>query len=349
MALKVSTWNIEHASELLDDNPSSNITDRIRRIEETITEIDPDILLIVEGPKGEKAISDFCHVVLNDQWVPVLLKGTNDALGDLDRDYGHDMRGTQWMWFVVKPGILSKCRIQPASVWRSFIGDSTWSVNYWGQIQAEDHDHYRMPQVLIYDMGGGHEMELIGVHLKSKINRESITRDAQGNLTGAYLETALKARVKLATEARNIRNYIDVKFNQLPNPGIIVLGDCNDGPGNDLFEYQYLFFDLIQNLQGEVLLAERYFNHALFDFPGDLRWTAKFRNPIKEIPTSQNPLLLDHILMSQPLCNGSLPLKVNAGNGSVEHQAFERANAGSNSSTRSSDHRPVSCTLNTNH
>lgn len=91
-----------------------------------------------------------------------------------------------------------------------------------------------------------------------------------------------------------------------------------------------------------VLLAERFFNHAL------LRWTAKFRDEIDEIPASQNPLLLDHILMSQPLCNGSLPLIVNTGNGNVEHEAFERGNAGSNSHKRSSDHRPVSCILDQN-
>jgi len=348
MPLKVTTWNIEHSSELLDQNPSPNITDRISRIRETIEEIDPDILLIVEGPKGEQRIIDFCNVALNNQWVPVLLKQQGDAIGDRDDEYGYDGRGTQWMWFVVKPSRLGRCSIQKADVWHSFVGSPKWNVNYWGQIEREDHYHYRMPQVLIYDLGNSQAMELIGVHLKSKINRAAITRDANGNLTGAYLETALKARVKLATEARNIREYINAKFEQLPSPGIMLLGDANDGPGNDYFEFRYLFFDLIQNLQGEVLLAERFFNHALFDFPAHLRWTAKFRDEIAGIPASQNPLLLDHILMSQPLCNSSLPLIVNAGNGSVEHEAFERGNAGSNSQTRSSDHRPVSCILDEN-
>ncbi len=345
MSLKVTTWNIEHASELLTANPSANIQDRITRIKQTIEAMSPDILLIVEGPKGEQGIIDFCNVVLNNEWVPVLLRQAGDAIGDRDDEYGHDGRGTQWMWYVVKPGVLAKCRIQKAEIWHSFVGAPDWSVNYWGQIAAESHDHYRMPQVLVYDLGNSQSMELIGVHLKSKINREAITRDANGNLTGAYLETALKARVKLATEARNIRDYISVKFDQLPAPGIMLMGDANDGPGNDFFERQYLFFDLIQNLQGEVLLAERFFNHALFDYPGHLRWTAKFRDEIAGIPASQNPLLLDHILMSQPLCDGSLPLKVNAGNGKVEHEIFETANAGSNSHTRTSDHRPVSCLL----
>ncbi|WP_161807176.1 hypothetical protein [Desulfatitalea tepidiphila] len=35
------------------------------------------------------------------------------------------------------------------------------------------------------------------------------------------------------------------------------MGDCNDGPGQDHFETRYLFFDLIGNLQGEVLMGPR--------------------------------------------------------------------------------------------
>ena len=345
MPLKISTWNIKHAKDLIKDQPSQNILNRRLRVQATIQDIDADILLLVEGPKGEAAILKFCDIVLHNQWIPVLLKGANDQVGDRDRDYGNHMRGTQWLWFLVKPAIAMRCRLQAPTVWQAFIDADRWNVNYWGKIRPNDHKHYRHPQVLIYELDNGQEIECIGVHLKSKINLKGIKRDAQDNLTGDYLETALKARVKLATEARNIRHYIDAKFNQLEAPGLVLLGDCNDGPGHDFFESQYLFFDLIQNLQGDVLLAEKYFNHALFDYTADLRWTSRFRDPILDIPASRNPLLIDHILMSQPLCNGSFPLKVNSKAGLVEHESFERANAGSNANTRTSDHRPVSLTL----
>ena len=62
------------------------------------------------------------------------------------------------------------------------------------------------------------------------------------NLIGDYLKSALKSRVKLAAEVRNIRRYIDRRFEQNPNPGIVITGDCNDGPGFDYFEKKYLFF-----------------------------------------------------------------------------------------------------------
>ena len=347
MSLKVTCWNIKNVGRLIDDaQPSNTIVDRRRRIRETIEEIDPDILCIVEGPAGEQGITNFCANMLDNQWIPVLMRQPGEALGDRDDDY--QLKGSQWIWFVVKPHLLDRCRIQDPDVWQSFTGSKRWLVNYWGKIKPSRHSHYRHPQVMIMDIGHGAEIEMIGVHLKSKINRKRITRDENNNLDGEYLETALKARVKLATEAHNVRAYINAKFNQLTNPGILVMGDCNDGPGHDFFETQYLFFDLIQNLQGEVLVAERFFNHALFDFSGDLRWTSRFRDPIMNIPASRNPLLLDHILISQPLVSGELPLMVNAGNGLVEHQAFERANAGANSSTITSDHRPVTCVLDDN-
>ena len=186
---------------------------------------------------------------------------------------------------------------------------------------------------------------MIGTHLKSKINLNKLELDANGNVTGAFLIEALKARVNLATEALDVRRYIDAKFDQKRAPGILLMDDGNDDPGRDYFESRYLFFDLIGNLQGDVLRADRYFNHALFDFPTHLRWTARFDDAISGVKAAGNPLVIDHIMMSQALCRGELPLVAHAQAGAVEHEAFERANAGAPASQRSSDHRADSLTL----
>ncbi len=343
MPLKITTWNVEHASKLIDSHPSANVLDRRSRVRQTIEAIDPDIFCMVEGPPGEQKISDFCTQVLDDQWQPILLDGATATLGQRDDDY--ETKGAQWIWFLVRQSLAARARLQAPAAWQAFVDRQSWPVNYWGVEETARHGHYRHPQVMIYDIGGGHELEVIGVHLKSKINRKQIQHDALGNLVGDYVDEALEARIKLATEARDVRAYVNAKFDQLPAPGLLVLGDCNDGPGHDFFERQYLFFDLIGNLQGEILVAERFFNHALFDFAAHLRWTARFRDEVDGIPASQNPLLLDHILISQPLCRGQLPLIANEHAGQVEHEDYERVNAGSNSKTRSSDHRPVTLTL----
>ncbi|MCG7985338.1 MAG: endonuclease/exonuclease/phosphatase family protein [Candidatus Thiodiazotropha lotti] len=343
MAIKITSWNIEHAERLIGPNLSSSDLDRRSRVRETIHGIDPDILCMIEGPKGEQSIKDFAKDVLEDKWVPILLQQPGDSLGSRDKEY--KISGTQWIWFIVRSSLINKCRLQAPSVWQSFTGYKQWKVHYWGQERADNHDHYRHPQVLVVEIGHGHELELIGVHLKSKINKKKILRDNDGNLVGAYVDEAMKARIKLATEAADIRKYIDAKFDQKPKPALIVLGDANDGPGRDLFENQYLFFDLVSNLEGDVMQAEKFFNHSLFDYPAHLRWSARYRDAVLRIPASQNPLLLDHIFMSQPLCHGTLPLVVNEGAGLVEHEVFERVNAGARSSELSSDHRPVSLML----
>lgn len=346
MPLKVTSWNVEHSARLTGNNLNATNAERRDRVRATIEDIDPDILCMIEGPRGEAAVAAFAQDVLGGAWVPILLQGPNDALGDRDRDY--DTSGTQWIWFLVRQSLAGRCQLQAPSVWQSFVGRTRWQVHYWGKLKPKPHDHYRHPQVLIVDIGHGHELEIIGLHMKSKINRETIVRDDDGNIIGEYLDEALEARVKLATEARNVRAYVDARFGQIPDPGILVMGDANDGPGQDYFERRYMFFDLVSNLQGNIMNAERFFNHALFDFPLDLRWTARYRDAVQGIPASRNPLLIDHILMSQPLVSGALPLVVRERAGSVEHQAYERQNAGASESRKSSDHRPISLVLDDN-
>jgi hypothetical protein len=337
--LKITCWNVEHAHRLVT-GPSSVVTEERRtRIRRTLQAIDPDILCLVEGPARVENINRFAEEVLDNAWVPVMLEAESGP------DSMYRIRGTQWIWFLVRPGLRARCRLQPPSVWQAFTGQTRWTVHFWGRLTPETHAHYRHPQVLILDIGAREEIELIGMHLKSKINLNSLELDADENVIGDFLTEALQARVKLATEALDVRRYIEAKFDQKPSPGILLMGDANDGPGQDHFESRYLFFDLVSNLQGDVLRAERFFNHALFDYPEHLRWTARFDDRLTGVKAADNPLLIDHIMMSQALCRGELPLVANAYAGQVEHEAFERANAGAAKNRQTSDHRPVSLHL----
>ena len=335
MELKITSWNVEHSKNLIGTNISTINLDRRERVANTIKEINPDILCMLEAPSGEDDIQAFCNDVLNNEWIPILLD--ND-------DY--QIKGTQWIWFLVRGSLANKCRLQAPSIWQSFVGHKSWPVHYWGQEKERSHSHYRHPQVLIFKASNGQELEIIGQHMKSKINKNPVWEDKdRGVLTDKYINEALKARVKLATEARNIRAYIDARFDQTTSPAILVLGDANDGIGQDYFEKKYMFFDLISNLQGNVMQSERFFNHALFDYPENLRWSAKYDNKVTGKKAKDNPLLIDHIIMSQALVNGSYPLQANAGAGEIEHLAFDRGNSGASAKRRTSDHRPVSITL----
>lgn len=74
MALKITHWNIEHANRLIGNNLSDNNNKRKGLVRQTIERINPDILCMVEGPKGEQTITDFCQEVLDNRWVPKLLQ-----------------------------------------------------------------------------------------------------------------------------------------------------------------------------------------------------------------------------------------------------------------------------------
>ena len=146
--------------------------------------------------------------------------------------------------------------------------------------QRVKHSYHRHPQTLRFNFGGATH-EVIGAHLKSKYAGYSprARRDGeefddyyQLKTVKKYLAKAHAARVKLSSEASNIRAYINQRFSQESDPSIFVVGDLNDGPGKEIMEREFLLHDLISNLQGDVFFARRFLNHALFDQPDALRW-----------------------------------------------------------------------------
>jgi len=174
----------------------------------------------------------------------------------------------------------------------------------------------------------------------------------------ALISATFVESTMLATEAYDIRRYIEQRFLQDPDPRIIVCGDMNDGPGREYFERQYLFFDLVTNIQGDVLLSRRFLNHALFDYDDSLRWSTAFHDKIEEwarekfgenLPTgSINPVrnqLIDHILFTQPLVGQGNTPRIGPNSGIVEHTIHQRINAVLNKTNKTSDHVPVSVTI----
>lgn len=300
-------------------------------VADEIIAIDPDVLCLLEAPSSAADMRSFCANDLGGAW---------SLIEAGDGKYG--IKGAQWIWFLVRSNLAGSAELLPIDTFKDFAGTS-WSVNYWGDFETKTHSHYRQPQTLVLNWLE-ERIEFIGLHLKSKFVRGA---RADWNAGGArrknFIRDAIKARIKLTTESANVRDYIDRKFAQRPDPCIFVMGDLNDGPGKEYFEQNYLFFDLLSNIQGDVFFARRFLNHALFDFGEDLRWTVEFED---FIDADRNPkILLDHILFTQPLVDGSKPFEIHAGAGLVEHEAHALVNAGLPKSAQTSDHSPVSVTL----
>ncbi|NSW53807.1 MAG: endonuclease/exonuclease/phosphatase family protein [Anaerolineae bacterium] len=326
--IKLTSWNIAHLERLVEENPSSIEITRRDAVVAEIRSLNPDVLCLVEGPRGEAAIDAFCEQYLQGQW---------KAIKAPDGEYSTS--GTQWIWFLVRDTLAPHASLLPTETWDAFTSKS-WEVHYWGQFDSDLHRHYRHPQVLVLDWHGL-RVECIGLHLKSKfVNSGASLWKAGGEKQQEFIQSALKARVKMTTEAANVRAYIDAKFAQVEKPAIFVMGDLNDGPGKEYFEERYLFFDLISNIQGDIFAATRFLNHALFDFPDHLRWTVDFKDFVD--PDRPTHILLDHILFTQGLCDGSLSWQVNAHAGLVEHEIHDLINAPLSSKAKTSDHKPVS-------
>jgi hypothetical protein len=214
---------------------------------------------------------------------------------------------------LVRQNLSIHASLLQTQIWDSFTS-RFWKCHFWGEFEERNHSHYRHPQVLVLDLNG-FRVEFIGLHL-------------------------ISARIKMTTEATNVRAYIDAKFRQVENPAIFVMGDLNDGPGKEYFEERFLFFDLVSNVQGDIFSATKFLNHALFDFPDHLRWTVNFKDFVD--PERDPHILLDHIMFTQGLVNGSLPWEVEAHAGKVEHEIHDLINAPLPSKAKTSDHKPIS-------
>jgi len=331
--IKVTSWNIEHLRKVTGDLDSQNLIKRKEGIIQELNEINPDILCIVEGSNNEHEMEQFISDVFGDK--KKLIKAIN-------QDY--EQRGTQYIWFVVDKKYYENCKLQPTEIWKSYTGCDNWDVNYWGEFSTKKHRYYRHPQVLLFEFRG-HKIDLIGLHLKSKFLYPGWQGDwnAGGQKKEKVIREALEARIKLATEAIDVRKYINKRFEQVPYPGIFVMGDLNDGPGKELFENQYLFFDLVSNIQGDIFQADKYLNHALFDYKKNLRWSVYFEDIIT--PDRDPHILLDHIFFTQGLVNGKLPLQINENAGYIEHEIHDYLNSSLNYYQKTSDHKPISVVI----
>lgn len=354
MALKLTSWNLKHLGKLLPQ-PTPDLQPRLDGIVEEILEIDPDILCLQEASGNIEHMRTFAAGPLGGAYRLIEIPGTaaalatdpNDprgALQDLYAMQGTALTGNQWIWFLVKTPLAAQASIQDPAVWQAMTGGSRWTVHYWGDMKSSRHSHWRHPQVLVLTISGK-RVEFIGVHMKSKINQKSPFEADGVTLRAEYVIEALKARIKLATEATDVRAYIEARFAQEPSPAIFVMGDMNDGPGKELFERDYLFFDLISNIQGDVFFARRFLNHALFDFQEDLRWSASFKDRVD--PDRDPEMLLDHILFTQGLVNKTEVPRIDAGAGLVEHPIHQRINALLTKKNETSDHAPVSVRITT--
>jgi hypothetical protein len=362
--LKLTSWNIEAADKLVTALASSDAQTRRKAemradaIAEAIAAIDPDILLIVEGPRSETRAEEFLKRVAPGYRLV--------QRGGVAKDYA--TLGTQWIWFAHRTGLPVSAQLLHVDRWRALTEAASekahaggkWDVSYPILDEGaatlrfsvpETHKHYRHPQVLQLTIDGA-LIEIIGCHLKSKINNIPVPPGAEApdyfDRHPALVADVMMSRTKLTTECVDVRHYIDGRFLSEPDAAIIVAGDLNDGPGKERVERRFLYHDLVGNLQGDIFFARRFLNHALFDFDEAARWSYDLGQD-KLDPGRSPRILLDHILFTQALTGpdrpGASPYRADTGGGKVEHDIHHRVASARPKYAAPSDHRPVSMTF----
>ena len=120
-ALKITSWNIEHMSRLFEtDGSASAQAKRARRraaVADEIRALDSDVLCVLEGPAAVDSLRTFCAQDLGGGW---------SVVEAADGNYG--TRGSQWIWFLVKPALAGGASLLPVDTFKEFAGAS-WTVH----------------------------------------------------------------------------------------------------------------------------------------------------------------------------------------------------------------------------
>ncbi len=334
--MRILNWNIEWMNDWFvgggdvafrPDNPRRSITDvaeLCQRVANVMTNLDPDVLTIVEGPSDIREMILFAETFLSDEHSNELFH----VIGGVDG-------GAQKVYALVKKGGAFRNPVMVSDSLTQAL-EEPWEVDIDGDFQLEGYDFTRLPLVIEGTFGEEDEkLRIITLHAKSKYvhNGQSLWKDPTTRTQ--FVKAALKNRRRISSEAMRIRQYLNDLMNHNNDTLIVVTGDFNDGPGVDYFERYFLTHNVTDILLGSTYYPNLLFEHAFLErVPEHQRYTAIFDDFIDDV--HDRLLLLDHILVSPALS----PKIQDSG---IAHQAY---NAGTNNNTSGrqkyvSDHRPV--------
>lgn len=333
--MRVMNWNIEHMNSWWQGGendppimhasfPGNNFSPAItdvpalaQRVGQVVSDVDPDVLTIQEGP-GELEMAAFL-----DQFV--------------DGDNWEIRRGSGGAQALLVAARMD--RVDAIDNGSPIAGNIDLSQKFTADINADlefdDVAFARKPQVVTITAIGS-PITFINNHLKSKfVSGAETLFNAGGDDRKQFFADALIARRRISGEAYQIRSYVDEVLIADPAAQVIVTGDLNDGPGSDFFEENFLTHSVVDRVFGSVFHRDRQLTHVLLN--GDSTdFTAQF---FDFISNETRDLILDHIGLSPGvLANWSWQGRVAV----AEYQAqIVNDNALHERDRQPSDHRPV--------
>ncbi|MFC1652176.1 endonuclease [Planctomycetota bacterium] len=292
MKIRLCSYNIEWFDHLFKSDNSlkttAEATTRFQAIAQVLTQINPDLIGIVEAPNSSASGSQSTVTKLENFAAAYSLRQKKAKTGFISG-------GKQEITALYDPTVLTVTHA-PGGSRRSksnprFDGDLYIDTD--DDRIKEVYQHYRPPlEAKVTVKATGKEFRVIVAHTKSKgifssIDMVHLERESRRN------------RLKIFAECAWIRRRVDEWLDK--GHAVVVMGDINDGPGMDEYEMRYGRSG-VEVLMGNLFEPERILqNHAGQPKWGRYGWSpssVRFKDRITETPIN---VLIDHILISRDL------------------------------------------------
>lgn len=337
--MRILNWNIEWMNRWFTGNATPDWGSReltaddaravAGRVARVISRLDPDVICLQEGPSAKEEMQLFLDTCLTDGAGAAAYEALIGADGREQKLYVLRKRGgaASGVSYSSDPATLA-------------LRDA-WDADVNGDLLLEPYDFTRLPLVVDVTYGAGKTVRIIVLHTKSKYVHQGQKLFDDPATRQAFVSMAMVARRRISAEGFRLRTYLDAALRDDAQARIIVAGDFNDGPGQDLFERSYLTHNVTDILLGSTFYPALIFHHPVLASmaPEDL-YTAIFDDFVDDIPDRR--LLLDHFVVSPAL-------RPEIASARIAHAEYEAELIGDGEGARTrrpSDHRPLFLDLN---
>jgi endonuclease/exonuclease/phosphatase family metal-dependent hydrolase len=304
MELRLLLWNMEWLNDLFvagngaaafrpdNEKPahasgSTTVLKRRRDLAAVIREVEPDVMVVVEGPNRNEELDLFFRTDVGPEWRTFLqpTSGSAQCLGAaINLATGKfDAAATRRLDTAANPA----------------FGEFLWDTDADG---VDEHYRFeRLPVDLEVALADGKRLRILGLHLKSKAIFDAYEWSKWWAVSGGN-------RRKILAQALHVRReFVEPFLRDAATAAVplVVCGDINDGPGLDASE-KLLFGSGVEMLMGDSWTPEVALGNALYD---GLTATQKRNQDFETLATSRfkDPIFndvyhqewIDHVLYSR--------------------------------------------------
>lgn len=279
---------------------STTVIKRRRDLAGVIDEIQPEVVVIVEGPNKTSELQLFFDSDVTGQWT-TYIQGTKGS--------------TQCLGIAVR---LDTNKFDAANPLKTFDTANMATFDSFELDNERDgiteiYKFERRPLYAEIKLQNGERFRVFGLHLKSKGIFDLLE-------WSKWWDKSLSNRRKILASSTYLRSdFIEpyLKEDETKNIPLIVCGDINDGPGFDTSERKIMGSG-IERLMGSIWDPSTILGNAIYDTEQSLDIsTTRFSDPIFNFNYKYHYVWIDHILYSNNkqnwTSNGQIHKQMNGG------------------------------------